>query len=285
MKPRSKKSKKFQRRNTQKKCKTCMRMRVRGGAYDTNKNFKFPDIQVDASARKNPDESTHGRTSKIVVNKTEIFTPEFHNIDSIINFTTTDGIKYAITKDPNLFASINKTMFDKYKKILDGMPKDMIDLSDESSGMFFLYGVNTLGQTSYGLFYLLNRIQLMAVLLSIKKNNERFKQLEVSLPIDDTSRLPDDYNKLPHGYYYKWDDNSDNLKTFHDFINMLKRISQPDIELTDEMIDELKIPTFLVMLRMQNPKIITMKLPTASIGTTKMDEIDGGRKLRKKKHH
>lgn len=285
MTSRLKKTKKFQKNTKKMVCKT--RVRMRGGAYDTNQNFKFPDTQIEHSARaqENPDEPKHGRTTKMIVNKTEIITPEFSNVNSIIHFTTSNGIKYAIAKDPNLFASVSKDMFAKYKPMVDGVPNDMMDFSDEHSGMFFLHGQDMLKQKTYGLFYLLNRIQLLAVLLNIKKNKPRFNQLQVSLPMDANSKLPDDYNKSPHGYYYKWDGNPENLESFHTFVKMMKQISDTDVtDVTDKMIDELKIPTFLEMLRMVNPKIITMEFPTASTGLTKMNELDGGQKLRKNRH-
>lgn len=270
---RLKKSKKFKRNTKKMNCKT--RMSMRGGDYDTNRNFKFPGIQIEHSERKNPDVPKHGRIVKPIINKTEIMTPEFNNNNSIIHFKTSNGIKCAIAKNPNLFASVSQNMFQIYKQMVDRVPKDMMDFSDEPSGMFFLYGQDVHGKKIYGLFYLLNRVQLLAVLLNIKKNIPRFNDLQVSLPMDANSMLPGDYNKYPHGYYYNLY-TPVNFESVIAFVNRMKQISDTDVtDVTDEMINELEIPTCLEMWRMFNPKIITMENPTASIG---------GRKFRKNRH-
>jgi hypothetical protein len=255
---------------------------MRGGKYDVNTCFEFPA-------------SSH----------------EFNNSKSMITFSTENGYSYTIAKNPMVLLSVlqkiqktynanandDRITIDRmrYKPIIDNA-KPVMDFSDESSGMFFLYGKNSQNATNltygqqYGLFYLLNRIQLLAVLYKIKTMpNTRFSTLEVSLPINQDSRLPLDYNNYPHGYFFECSkDTKDEFATFVAFVklmNNMNNMNELTLPLTEDAIATLELPPFLKLTRMKNPMILTFaELPNV-IDTndivpsqTDMESLDGGRR-------
>jgi len=258
-----KKSKKFiknknKRRQTNKKYRAVKKMY--GGTYDTNNVFDFLDSAI------------------------------FRGKSSIIKFETFSGETYNISKNPNKLLEIcDSSDIVILEKITDEVKTNIADITDQLSGMFFLYGTDRyIGKSVgvkrhyYGLFYLLNRIELLAVLLKLKKT-PRFSSIDVHFPIDENSRLPGDYNKFPHGYFYSWDQGHSNEK-LSSFFAFLEKIKQVETELlmpmpveTDEIallelvpsavrgehvsknqekiIDGLEIPSFIRMLRMEKSKI------------------------------
>jgi hypothetical protein len=261
-----KKTKKFiknknKRRQTNKKYRAVKKMY--GGTYDTNNVFDFLDSAI------------------------------FRGKSSIIKFETFSGETYNISKNPNKLLEICDSSDDIVilEKITDEVKTNIADITDQLSGMFFLYGTDRyIGKSVgvkrhyYGLFYLLNRIELLAVLLKLKKT-PRFSSIDVHFPIDENSRLPGDYNKFPHGYFYSWDQGHTNEK-LSSFFAFMEKIKQVETELlmstpveTDEiallelvpsasavpgehvsknqekLIDGLEIPSFIRMLRMEKSKI------------------------------
>ena len=271
---------KVQRTKCKSKCKSKSRSlrHMHGGKYDTNTCFEFP-----ASS------------------------PEFNNSKSMITFSTGDGYSYTIAKNPMMLLSVLRNIQKKYiankdhitidrmkyKPMIDNA-KPVMDFSDESSGMFFLYGKNSQNATSliygqqYGLFYLLNRIQLLAVLYKIKTMpNTRFPKLEVSLPINQESRLPSDYNDYPHGYFFEFtrDTTDDKFATFVAFVKLMNNMNELTLPLAEDAIATLELPPFLKLTRMKNSRIETFdELPNV-IDTndivpfqTDMESLDGGRR-------
>lgn len=246
-------------RQTKKKCQT---VNMYGGTYDTNQVFNFLDSAI------------------------------FRGTSSIIKFKTFSGEVYNISKNPNQLLEIGASP-DILRKLIESVRmKTNIDnmKTNKLSGMFFLYGTDELigrhvgvKHHYYGLFYLLDRIELLAVLLNLKKN-PRFSTIDVHFPINESSILPGDYNKLPHGYFYRWDHNDNNLSLFIDFLENIRQVETkllmpvepvettllellPSIVEEDDVlkkqqqiIEELKIPPFLTMLKMRN-SVITPKEP------------------------
>jgi hypothetical protein len=248
---------KNKRRQTNKKYHRAVK-KMYGGNYDTNNVFNFLDSAM------------------------------FRGKSSIITFETMSGEKYNISKNPNKLLEICNSP-DRLLIITDKVKINVADMTNQLSGMFFLYGTDKLIGTSvgvkrvfYGLFYLLNRIELLAILLKLKKN-PRFSSIDVRFPIDENSRLPGDYNTFPHGYFYNWDQDHTNekLSSFFAFLENIKQVEtkllMPMSAETDEtlrlefepsaavgevsqkqqqIIDELEIPPpFFKMLRMKFSKI------------------------------
>ena len=227
-------------------------------------------------------------------------TPDgFNSSKSIITFSTSSGHNYIIAKNHKALLKELVKLNDKsfrdgigdlqhvrtdinfmiYERIIS-KTEHVMDLSDELFGMFFLYGQNssTPPYPQYGLFYLLNRIQLLAVLYKIKTMpNTKFPTLDVSLPINKDSKLPNGYNTLPHGYLFECtkDTMDTNFDEFINFVQQLNKINELPLHLTQENIDELTIPSFLKLTRMQNAKIVTETPRTLQ---TDMNELDGGRR-------
>ena len=234
-----------------------------GGTYDTNQVFTFLDSAI------------------------------FRGTSSIITFKTFSGETYNISKNPNKLLEIGASP-EILRKLIESvrMKTNIANMTtNRLSGMFFLYGTDELIGRSvgvkhhyYGLFYLLNRIELLAVLLNLKRI-PRFSTVDVHFPINESSRLPGDYNKFPHGYFYRWDHNDNNLSLFIDFLENIRQVETkllmpvepvettllevlPSIVEEDDdvlkkqqqIIEELKIPPFLTMLKMRN-SVITPKEP------------------------
>ena len=234
-----------------------------GGTYDTNQVFTFLDSAI------------------------------FRGTSSIITFKTFSGETYNISKNPNKLLEIGASP-EILRKLIESvrMKTNIANMTtNRLSGMFFLYGTDELIGRSvgvkhhyYGLFYLLNRIELLAVLLNLKRI-PRFSTVDVHFPINESSRLPGDYNKFPHGYFYRWDHNDNNLSLFIDFLENIRQVETkllmpvepvettllevlPSIVEEDDvlkkqqqqLIEELKIPPFLTMLKMRN-SVITPKEP------------------------
>jgi hypothetical protein len=247
---------KNKRRQTKKKCQT---VNMYGGTYDTNQVFNFLDSAI------------------------------FRGTSSIIKFKTFSGEVYNISKNPNQLLEIGASPDILIKLIESVRMKTNIDnmKTNKLSGMFFLYGTDELigrhvgvKHHYYGLFYLLDRIELLAVLLNLKKI-PRFSTIDVHFPINESSRLPGDYNKFPHGYFYRWDHNDNNLSLFIDFLENIRQVETKllipvePVETTllellpsniigeddvlkkqqQQLIEELKIPPFLTMLKMRNSEI------------------------------
>jgi hypothetical protein len=214
--------------------------------------------------------------------------------EPIITFSTSNGRNYKIAKDPMALLHVLTNMNDEsfragigvhghvryeieisnYKPIID-KTRDVMDFSHELFGMYFLYGQNagTPRYPEYGLFYLLKRIQLLAVLYKIKTMpNTKFPTLDVSLPINKDSILPAGYDEFPHGYFFACtkDTNDDAFAQFTEFVQQMNNLPLP---LTQENINELKIPTFLTLTRMKNPNI-----KTSGWQQTDMNSLDGGRR-------
>ena len=233
-----------------------------GGTYDTNQVFNFLDSAI------------------------------FRGTSSIITFKTFSGETYNISKNPNKLLEIGASPDILIKLIESVRMKTNIAnmITNILSGMFFLYGTDQfIGRSVgvkhdyYGLFYLLNRIELLAVLLNLKRI-PIFSTIDVHFPINESSRLPGDYNKFPHGYFYRWDHNDNNLSLFIDFLENIRQVETkllmpvepvettllellPSIVEEDDVlkkqqqiIEELKIPPFLTMLKMRN-SVITPKEP------------------------
>jgi hypothetical protein len=234
-------------------------------------------------------------------------TPDgFNSSKSIITFSTSGGHDYILAKNPKALLKeldkLNEKSFrdgigdlrhvrrniqtDKYERII-GKTEHVMDLSDELFGMFFVYRQNSNSPPSppypqYGLFYLLNRIQLLAVLYKIKTMPDtKFPTLDVSLPINKDSILPNGYNTVPHGYLFQCtEDTSDiNFDEFIKFVQQMNELNQDDLHLplNEDAIAALTMPSFLKLTRMQNAKIVT---ETPSTLQTKMDELDGGRRAK-----
>ena len=235
-----------------------------GGTYDTNQVFIFLDSAI------------------------------FRGTSSIITFKTFSGETYNISKNPNKLLEIGASP-EILRKLIESvrMKTNIANMTtNRLSGMFFLYGTDELIGRSvgvkhhyYGLFYLLNRIELLAVLLNLKRI-PRFSTVDVHFPINESSRLPGDYNKFPHGYFYRWDHNDNNLSLFIDFLENIRQVETKllipvePVETTllellpsniigeddvlkkqqQQLIEELKIPPFLTMLKMRN-SVITPKEP------------------------
>lgn len=214
--------------------------------------------------------------------------------EPIITFSTSNGRNYKIAKDPMALLHVLTNMNDEsfragigvhghvryeieisnYEPIID-KTRDVMDFSHELFGMYFLYGQNagTPPYPEYGLFYLLKRIQLLAVLYKIKTMpNTKFPTLNVSLPINKDSILPAGYDEFPHGYFFACtkDTNDDAFAQFTEFVQQMNNLPLP---LTQENINELKIPTFLKLTRMNNPTI-----KTSGWQQTDMNSLDGGRR-------
>lgn len=271
---------KMQRTKYKSKCKPrrITRVRMRGGKYDVNTCFEFPASSY-----------------------------EFNNSKSMITFSTENGYSYTIAKNPMVLLSVLQTIQKTYDKIGNGIvidrmrykpiidnAKPVMDFSDESSGMFFLYGKNSQNATNlkygqqYGLFYLLNRIQLLAVLYKIKTMpNTKFPTLGVSLPINQDSRLPSDYNDYPHGYFFEFtrDTTDDDFATFVAFVKLMNNMNELTLPLTEDAIATLELPPFLKLTRMKNPMILTFaELPNVTDtndivpSQTDMESLDGGRR-------
>lgn len=246
---------KNKRRQTNKKYHRTVK-KMYGGTYDTNNVFNFLDSAI------------------------------FRGKSSIITFETISGERYNISKNPNKLLEMRDPP-DRLRIIIDKVKINVVDMTNQLAGMFFLYGRDKVIGTGMGvkhhycgLFYLLNRIELLAILLKLKKN-PRFSSIDVRFPIDENSRLPGDYNKFPHGYFYNWDHKDENLSSFFAFLENMKQVETKLLmsmsDETDEtlrlefepsaavgevsqkqeqIIDELEIPPpFLKMLRMQKSKI------------------------------
>ena len=250
---------KNKRRQTNKKYHRTVK-KMYGGTYDTNNVFNFLDSAI------------------------------FRGKSSIITFETISGERYNISKNPNkLLEMRDPPPLDRLRIIIDKVKINVVDMTNQLAGMFFLYGRDQVIGTGMGvkhhycgLFYLLNRIELLAILLKLKKN-PRFSSIDVHFPIDEKSRLPGDYNKYPHGYFYNWDHKDENLSSFFAFLENMKQVetkllmsmsAETDETLRlefepsevrgeeyvskkqEQIIDELEIPPpFLKMLRMQKSKI------------------------------
>jgi hypothetical protein len=102
--------------------------------------------------------------------------------------------------------------------------------------------------------------------------NTKFPTLDVSLPINKDSILPAGYDEFPHGYFFACtkDTNDDAFAQFTEFVQQMNNLPLP---LTQENINELKIPTFLTLTRMKNPNI-----KTSGWQQTDMNSLDGGRR-------
>lgn len=215
---------------------------------------------------------------------------EFNSSKSIITFSTSNGHDYRIAKNPmaliNKLNKINNATFkagigkqiniSNYDPIIENT-NHVRDFSDELFGMYFLYGqyTGTPPYQKYGLFYLLKRIQLLAVLYKIKTMpNTKFPTLDVSLPINEGSMLPNDYAANPHGYLFACtkDTNDDAFAQFAEFVQQMNNLP---LHLTQDNIDELEIPSFLILTRMHNAKIVTETPRTLQ---TDMNSLDGGRR-------
>lgn len=225
--------------------------------------------------------------------------------EPIITFSTSNGRNYKIAKDPMVLLHVLTNMNDEsfkagigvqghvkyeieisnYKPIID-KTRDVMDFSHELFGMYFLYGQNssTPPYPEYGLFYLLKRIQLLAVLYKIKTMpNTKFPTLDVSLPINKDSILPAGYDRVPHGYLFQCtkDTTDSNFDEFIKFVQQMNKINELPLPLTQDNINELEIPSFLKLTRMSNsPKIkIFDEIPIVTgWQQTKMNELDGGRR-------
>jgi hypothetical protein len=289
-----KKSKKIM-KNKNKRRQTKKKYRARnimyGGTYDTNQVFNFLDSAI------------------------------FRGESSIITFKTFSGETYNISKNPNKLLEIGASPDILTKLIESVRMKTNIDnnmKTNRLSGMFFLYGTDDLIGTHarvkhhyYGLFYLLDRIELLAVLLNLKKN-PRFSTIDVHFPINESSRLPGDYNKYPHGYLYRWDYNDNNLSLFIDFLENIRQVETKllmpveQVETTllellpsstalgeddvlkkqQQIIEELKIPHFLTMLRMQK-SVITPKNPEEIVDSEEVEyvtQFNKDKRLREEVH-
>jgi hypothetical protein len=226
----------------------------KGGAYDTNQYFVFP-VPVDTAI--------------------------FSGKSSIITFEST-GVIYHIGKNPNAMLQICAP---DARSALNQIATKVgetthVKKNNTLSGVFYLYGTDqvtkkvsaykTIHLNYYGLFHLLNRVQLLAVLLKLK-SIPRFSSIEVHLPITERSTLPGDYNAFPHGYFYQWDNNHDNLLSFITFSQHIRRIETNLVEsfqmpvenivnAQQQIIAGLEIPPFLQMLRMRNPIITQIEL-------------------------
>jgi hypothetical protein len=213
---------------------------------------------------------------------------EINSSTSIITFSTSNGHDYRIAKNPmalinklnkindaTLKAGIGKQInIRNYDPIIENT-KHMRDVRNELFGMYFLYSQSssTPPYSEYGLFYLLKRIQLLAVLYKIKTMpNTKFSTLDVSLPINEDSKLPAGYDKFPHGYLFVCtkDTNDDAFAQFAEFVQQMNNLPL-HLPLIQSNIDELEIPSFLTMIRMQNAKIFTPL-------QTDMNSLDGGRR-------
>lgn len=226
---------------------------------------------------------------------------EFNSSKSIMTFSISSGHNYIIAKNPMALLHVLTNMNDEsfkagigvqghvryeieisnYKPIID-KTRDVMDFSDELFGMYFLYGQNssTPPYPEYGLFYLLKRIQLLAVLYKIKTMpNTKFPTLDVSLPINEGSMLPNDYAANPHGYLFACTkDTTDDA--FAQFIKFVQQMNNLPLHLTQDNIDKLEIPSFLKLTRMKNPNIKTFDEMPIVTGwqQTDMNSLDGGRK-------
>ena len=213
---------------------------------------------------------------------------EINSSTSIITFSTSNGHDYRIAKNPmaliNKLNKINDATFNagigkqinisNYDPIIENT-NHVRDVRNELFGMYFLYGqyAGTPPYQKYGLFYLLKRIQLLAVLYKIKTMpNTKFPTLDVSLPINEGSMLPNDYAANPHGYLFACtkDTNDDAFAQFAEFVQQMNNLPL-HLPLIQSNIDELEIPSFLTMIRMQNSKIFTPL-------QTDMNSLDGGRR-------
>jgi hypothetical protein len=215
----------------------------------------------------------------------------FNSSTSIITFSTSIGHEYIIAK--NSKALLKELV--KRKKILSDVIYDRIiinteyvmDLSDDLFGMYYLYGQNSTGSPlypQYGLFYVLNRIQLLAVLYKIKTMPDtKFPTLDVSLPINKDSILPNGYDRVPHGYLFQCtkDTTDSNFDEFIKFVQQMNKINELPLPLNEDAIAELTIPSFLKLTRMSNnPNIKTFDEIPIVTGwqQTNMNELDGGRR-------
>jgi hypothetical protein len=211
----------------------------------------------------------------------------FNSSTSIITFSTSSGHEYIIAKNSKALLK----ELDKRKKILSDVIYDRIisnteyvmDLSDDLFGMYYLYGQNSTGSPlypQYGLFYVLNRIQLLAVLYKIKTMPDtKFPTLDVSLPINKDSILPNGYNMVTvqHGYLFNCTEKTsdDDFNDFIKFVQQMNKINELPLPLNEDAIAKLTIPSFLKLTRMQNAKIVTETPRTLQ---TNMNELDGGRR-------
>lgn len=233
----------------------------------------------------------------------------FNNSKSIMTFSTSSGHNYIIAKNPmallHALANINNKSFrdgigvpghvrydikiSNYERIIS-KTKHMMEFSDDQFGMFFLYGQNsgTPPYPHYGLFYILNRIQLLAVLYKIKTMpNTKFPTLDVSLPINNNSNLPAGYDRVPHGYLFQCtkDTTDSNFDEFINFVQQMNKINELSLPLNEDAIAELTIPSFLKLTRMSNnPNIKTFDEIPIVTGwqQTNMEELDGGRRRTKR---
>ena len=259
---------KIKRKQTKKTRKSFRLVTMYGGAYDTNPFFIFPEGSA-------------------------IFHGEF----STIRFETISGATYNISKNPNeLLKLCPPRNWKGYESESETILRKMIQrvrmkinianyINNTLSGMFFLYGSDHhIGHRSgggkyyYGLFCLLNRIQLLAVLLKLKRTIPNFSDIDVHFPINESSTLPGDYNTFPHGYFYQWDwwDSKDiKLSSFIAFLENIKQVETTLLELPpfdttvvgdvlktqQQIIDELEIPPSLnlQMFKMTKAEIINSK--------------------------
>lgn len=214
----------------------------KGGAYDTNQYFVFP-----------------------------VF-----NVNDVIKFQTLGGATCCIGKNPNALQNLCSVHDITRLTQIETKVNEINPIkTDDPTGMFLLYGTDIITTKHgtlahyYGLFFLLSRIQLLAILLQLK-SNPRFSSIDVSFPIYDTSVLPKDYNNSPHGYRW-YDTEVANLSSFIAFSQHMKEIETklldsfqlPSDTIGDvqrEILSGLEIPSFLQMVRMTRSKIDTEHL-------------------------
>ena len=241
---------KNKRKQTKKIRKSFRLVTMYGGAYDTNPFFRFPEDSA-------------------------IFHGEF----STIKFETISGATYNISKNPNeLLKLCPPRNWKGYESESETILRKMIQrvrmkinianyINNTLSGMFFLYGIDEVSYGRpryYGLFYLLTRIELLAVLLQSKKNpkfQDNFK--DVNFPINDSSILPGDYNNYPWGYLYLFDRTDRN----HDqillsFINFSEKLGQVKTKLLE--FAPSAAPSEELQIQQQQEIIGEIELPTSS---------------------
>lgn len=190
---------------------------------------------------------------------------------SIIKFRSVGAPTYYISKNPDKLLKIPDP-HPTFKPMLSALIEKVehmkiIDVTLRLSGMFFLYGIDEVSYGRpryYGLFYLLTRIELLAVLLQSKKNpkfQDNFK--DVNFPINDSSILPGDYNNYPWGYLYLFDRTDRN----HDqillsFINFSEKLGQVKTKLLE--FAPSAAPSEELQIQQQQEIIGEIELPTSS---------------------
>ena len=209
----------------------------KGGAYDTNMDFMFPgNVAFD--------------------------------VNDVLKFETPTIICYIGKK-------INAFLFSKIpvSRLTQAGVRKLEEIEatvslDATPSVFYLYGWEQSYKASHcGLFILLNRIQLLAILLQLKSNLRFSSSIpNLNFPIDATSTLPGDYNNFPHGY--RWHDREvGHMEPFIKFaqdlqdieIKLLESFQSPVENIVDvqqKIISGLEIPSFSQMVRMKNLEII-----------------------------